>query len=668
MDTAVKPGAEVKDLVKEKRPDSSKSKDRQERQSASTAPAELETDGDQKSPFQTPRKNKTSDRWRRSTNPADEAGDEPLAREPTPIANNPFLSPVKSTRRDSTQTSVKKAKGYPTPVSDPAHRNPFEDDVVASTDQGTPRKGGTPGDAITKSPAKQAFLFAPSPKRLKSLLEVNSLHASSSRDPASIASPGKSTAVPAVTPRTRARKRLRGEEVDETPEKERERDGKSLKIGSRWAQARSSRLRRSGGAEDMAVDAVTGEGDGKDPQSAKRINVWKRNVQEETMTVEAMEMEVPASDDDDEVLGPTPVKTPAGHLPNGLASGKRLFLDMLPPLDTTPRRPASVKVQSKVDEVQHTSTQGKLPDDGGIAATEDFTRTPSKAMSRFLAGKPKSTASPHTTSIDPATASPEKMDTSEDPSPKKAFEGLPVDTYQPDDTDDEEEAIPVEAVDIEEFETGEEDSGTQPERLLSQKALAKDIVLSDDEDAEGEGALDGDDTPMDDEDHPSTSKGGRTLRIESYRYTLQQKVAQQRTKRKAGIFDENDIAEMQAYDDAESDEDPSETTPSNQPDPFQALSRLSIQSPESKIIRKTMALQQARAKAIFDARARERLRAAKRAPVYGAGEGFGGAGEDDEGAGHGRDVDPFEGEGDDDDWESDPEGWKATGLPDDDDW
>lgn len=645
------------------------SKGQQEKAVSSAAAASVDsnTKADQRSPFQTPRKNKTSDRWRRPTNPADEPAEDPLAQEPTPVANNPFLSPVKSTRRDSTQTSLKKAKSYPTPVSDPAHSNPFEDDIIATNEQGTPRKRGMAGDASTRSPAKQAFLFAPSPKRLKSLLEVNSLHASSSRDQhfTSLASPGKAPAIPTVTPRTRARKRLRGEEVDETPEKERERHGKSLKIGSRWAQARTSRLRRSGGAEDMAMEVVAREGEGKDPQSLKRINVWKRNVQEEAVAMDYLAAEA-VSDDDDEVLGPTPIKAPAGHLPNGMASGKRLFMDMLPPLDTSPRRPIALQSQPKANVAEkHTGTLEEM-DNEDIHAT-DVTRTPSKAMSRFLDTKPKSTVSPHTTSVDPVgDASPEKMDTDQDTATAKAFEDMPADTYKPDDTDSEEEAVPVEAVDLEEFEAGVEEPAVEPERMLSQKALAKEIVLSDDEEGDGDRAGDGDDTRMED-GGDATSKGGRTLRIESYRYTLQQKVAQQRTQRKTGIFDEKDIAEMQAYDDGESDRESTDMTGPNQPDPFQALSQLSIQSPESKIIRKTMALQQARAKAIFDTRAREKLRAAKRAPVYGAGEGIGGA-EENEGGARAGDVDPFEGEGDDDDWESDPEGWKATGLPDDDDW
>ncbi|GHJ89857.1 hypothetical protein NliqN6_6259 [Naganishia liquefaciens] len=657
-------GEKAEDLAKGLRPDNSRSRDRQAKppQGAVTVSINANVEEDQRSPFQTPKKNKTSDRWHRPSNPANDATEELLAKEPTPMASNPFLSPAKSTRQSSMHAGLKKAKGYPTPVSDPAHSNPFEEDVISIKDQGTPRKSNTTVGTSSKSPAQQAFLFAPSPKRLKSLLEVNSLHASSPREQvATVASPGKSSALPAVTPRTRARKRLRGEEVENTPEKERERNAKSLKMGSRWAQARTSRLRRSNGGEDAAMQ-VQGEEEGQDSQSVKRINVWKRHVQEESKTVADIANDMALSDDDDEVLGPTPVKNPAGQLVGGMSSGKRLFMDMLPPLDKSPHGlPLHVQGKPERNESQRTDIRTQERADDEID-TSNVARTPSKAMSRFLAAKPQTTESPRGTVFESEeVGSTNQMNISEDSTESQTPEDLSADTYVPDATDDGEEAIPVETVDLDELEAGVNEPNAQPERIPSQKALAKEVVLSDDEDGE---VLEGEDAEMRDTG-TDAPKGEKTLRIESYRYTLQQKVARQQTQRKIGIFDEQDIAEMQTHDEPEYEGESTDVPAPNQPDPFQALSQLTIQSPESKIIRKTMALQQARAKAIFDARAREQLRAAKRAPVYGAGEGMGGLAEDDQGA---VPLHPFEDEGEDDDWESDPEGWKATGLPDDDDW
>ncbi|KAI5452615.1 hypothetical protein NCC49_000775 [Naganishia albida] len=626
--------------------------------------------GDRKeSPFLTPKKNKTSDRWRRPAN-RDEQG---LAQEDgTMIAGkNPFLSPAKKTsgQTPSLLSSLQKAKGYPTAVSDPKHINPFEDDVVENKDQSTPRNRGVEGDAF-KSPSKQAFLFAPSPKRLKSLLEVNSLHAPSAR----------SAVLPSITPRTRARKRLRGEEVDDTPEKDREREGKSLKIGSRWAQARSLRLQRSSGAlgDDAVRDGATDEG--RDPQSIKRINVWKRNVQEETMSSHNQRTDGASNqlsdEDDDEILGPTPVKPTANHPTGVVSTGKRLFVDMLPPLDTTSHlrnppttsRQAGVDVSSEKlrDEAQEIELQDILMD-----PANNSTRTPSKVMSRFMALKPKSAGSPPTTDIDSGLThdAPLATDIAESGLTLAQEETAPpmLDSYvDPDASDTDEEAISVVPVDIEEFEDGNIGAESQKKPEPSQTALAKEIVLSDEEEQEPNRQISDEDDRMEDGDPEPIKRSPKKLRIESYRYTLQQKIAQQRTKSQQNLFDERDLEEMQGKEDGNLDEDGLQEGSSNQPDPFQALSQLSIQSPESKVIRKTLALQEARAKAIFDARARERLRAAKRAPVYGPGEGMERGNEDEEA--HGVQLDPFADEGDDDDWESDAEGWKATGLPDDDDW
>lgn len=633
------------------------------------------------SPFQTPKK-KTSDRWRRPTNPGEEG--RPEDNEAPPISNNPFLSPAKKTvQTPSLLSSLKKAKSYPTPVSDPKHSNPFEDDVVENKEQGTPRKRGVEADAF-KSPSKQAFLFAPSPKRLKSLLEVNSLHASSSsrepqRSTTAYASPARSTTLPSITPRTRARKRLRGEEVDDTPEKDSEREGKSLKIGSRWAQARSLRLQRGSGAlgEDAAREGANGEG--KDPQSIKRINVWKRNVQEETMSQHDQGADASAdhlSDDDDEILGPTPVKPTANPSNISMTSGKRLFVDMLPPIDTTThlRKPpmTSGQAASEASGKLQDEVQGMELQDVGLDSAEGITRTPSKAMSRFMAMKPKSTGSPHTMHVGSGAFDDEAshaMNIVDNGLPQAAEEKSPLmrDLYvEPDASDTDDEQVPVETIDIKDFKTGDEETEPQKKWGPSEQSLAKEIVLSDEE---GEGPnrqVSDEDHRMEDGDAERVPRGPKKLRIESYRYTLQQKVAQQRTKRKHNLFDENDFEEMQGNEDGDVDEDDVRESAPNQPDPFQALSQLSIQSPDSKVIRKTMALQEARAKAIFDGRARERLRAAKRAPVYGAGEGMERGNEAEEG--YAGLPDPFVDEGDDDDWESDAEGWKATGLPDDDDW
>ncbi|KAJ9092669.1 hypothetical protein QFC21_006734 [Naganishia friedmannii] len=667
--------------------------------SEETNPAD-ETNGSSLQPddlLQTPRKNKTSDRWRRP--PAEDVGitdSNPLLLGlPEGMAvDNPFLSPARTHRPTPSQTSLGRNKAYPTPISDPAHRNPFESDVLISGNNqpDLSRKRSEESTAVDQSPSKQAFLFAPSPKRLKSLLQVNSLHASSSS-----ASPRKtssSTTIPAITPRTRARKRLRGEEVDDTPEKEREREGKSLKIGSRWAQARSLRMQRSSGAvqEEAIAQSVTAGSNANDLQNVGRINVWKRDVQDEAMPhvddTTAQGKGLSDDDDDDEIFGPTPVKATANGSFSGTATGKRLFLDILPPLEDPVSFPPSAPVlaqnipkPSVVEQQVHQDL-----DMTDLDAEDAVGRTPSKAMSRFLASKPRSLASPQNQNHDSV------MDLHIDSVAQESPSAMLGDTVEegagaigaaPDENDDgydedDEDMIRPEAIDIDAFGDGLEEEQTPDGTDASQNALVREISLSDEED---EDINDIDvDAEMNGIGGSSTARAtGRKLRIESYRYTLQQKVAQQRSEKKSSLFSDEEVEEMNEVD--YDNKDTADSAPyrglgfaTNQPEPFQALSKLSIQSPESKVVLKTMALQQARAKAIFDGRARAQLRASKRAPVYGAGEGMGNVRAEDEDAGApgmGRQemmVDPFVDEGDDDDWESEAEGWKATGLPDDDDW
>lgn len=643
--------------------------------------------------LQTPKKNKTTDRWRRP--PAEVAGNTDgnpalLGLPEVMTADNPFLSPARKERPTPSQNSLGRNKSYPTPISDPAHRNPFESDVVSGNGLEVSRKRSEESTAVTQSPSKQAFLFAPSPKRLKSLLQVNSLHAGPSSS--STLSPGKgSSAVPAITPRTRARKRLRGEEVDDTPEKDREREGKSLKIGSRWAQARSLRMQRSSGTvqEDATAQGVTAGKNGNDLQNLGRINVWKRDVQDEAMPhvddTTGQGKGQSEDDDDDEIFGPTPVKASTNASFSGTATGKRLFLDILPPLEDPVSFPPSAPVLAQnipkpnvVEQQEHQDLDMK-----DLDAEDAVGRTPSKAMSRFLASKPRSLASPQSQNHDPV------MDLHIDSAAQEIHsamigntveEGAEANGNAPDDgyDEDDEDMIRPEAIDIDAFGEGLEEEQIPDGIDASQNALVREISLSDEEDGDI-GDID-EDAEMDGIGGSSTARaGGRKLRIESYRYTLQQKVAQQRSEKKSSLFSDEEFEEMNEVD--YDDKDTADGAPhrglgvaTNQPDPFQALSKLSIQSPETKVVLKTMALQQARAKAIFDGRARAQLRASKRAPVYGAGEGKGNqhAGDEDAGVtGLGRQemmVNPFVDEGDDDDWESEAEGWKATGLPDDDDW
>lgn len=104
------------------------------------------------------------------------------------------MSPT--TPRKMTSTPKRAKPGYTGPVHDP-NPNPFSV---------TPRKGGS-ATKPTGLQSESPFIYANSPRKMRDLLQANSLHAS--RDRAAVEN----------TPRTRARKRLAGEEVDPTPAK-----------------------------------------------------------------------------------------------------------------------------------------------------------------------------------------------------------------------------------------------------------------------------------------------------------------------------------------------------------------------------------------------------------------------------------------------------------------
>lgn len=148
---------------------------------------------------------------------------------------------------------------------------------------------------------------------------------------------------------------------------------------------------------------------------------------------------------------------------------------------------------------------------------------------------------------------------------------------------------------------------------------------------------DDDDEEVGDDDHQDAMEPTRTprkLRIESHRY------AQAIRVRKPP---------------------PSEPDVVISPEPKDSdlsISSLSLlASPDAaRIARKTFALHETRARAIFDPEAERRAKLAKRMePVYLPGEQ--------------QLEDPQElDEDEDDDWDEAPDGWKAVGVPEDDDW
>ncbi|WWD16585.1 hypothetical protein CI109_101013 [Kwoniella shandongensis] len=187
-------------------------------------------------------------------------------------------------------STPKKKKAYSGPVHDPNPVNPFTSSPASKTspfkhpsssniepDELTPSSSSAAFRAGASSSVVSPFIHASSPRKLKAVLEANSLRKVKERE--TVVSVG-------ITPRTRARKRLRGEKVDDTPLKEKERDG--------WRRRRSS---GRSSEEPLDIDFSEGLGGGSKKGSGSGFPF--------------------ASDDEDdseeEELGPSPMKALRGE-------------------------------------------------------------------------------------------------------------------------------------------------------------------------------------------------------------------------------------------------------------------------------------------------------------------------------------------------------------------
>ncbi|OCF39065.1 hypothetical protein I317_07135 [Kwoniella heveanensis CBS 569] len=142
----------------------------------------------------------------------------------TSITASTFGSSSLATTTSSTSTAralfttPKKKKAYTGPVHDPNPINPF---TISTPTKSSPLHGGlassnskSNGNSTLKhtNSSESPFIHASSPRKLKEVLEANSLQRVKERTGSVVKNE--------VTPRTRARKRLRGEQVEDTPMKD----------------------------------------------------------------------------------------------------------------------------------------------------------------------------------------------------------------------------------------------------------------------------------------------------------------------------------------------------------------------------------------------------------------------------------------------------------------
>ncbi|KAK4687616.1 hypothetical protein P7C73_g2492, partial [Tremellales sp. Uapishka_1] len=185
--------------------------------------------------------------------------------QPPSIPFPAFGGPPKSLKRTASKASLPASpprlatpkKGYNGPIHDPNPLNPFSL---------TPKKS-------VSEPIVSPFIHASSPRKLKEVLELNSLKKLRDRD----RDRGRDKESE-ITPRTRARKRLRGEMVDDTPIKDRV--GRRRGTGSR---------RPSEGNEETTM--------GK-----------RQLIEEEEEDEDERNEEAEADDADEDEFGPSPAK------------------------------------------------------------------------------------------------------------------------------------------------------------------------------------------------------------------------------------------------------------------------------------------------------------------------------------------------------------------------
>ncbi|WVQ64836.1 uncharacterized protein L199_003005 [Kwoniella botswanensis] len=141
----------------------------------------------------------------------DDVGNKSLKRKASK-SNIPSSPPPTSTSSLTSRTlfsTPKKYKAYTGPIHDPNPINPFN--TTTTPTKSSPFGPGPGMNGLQREKSfSSPFIHASSPKKLKEVLEANSLKKVKERT-----NTGNE-----ITPRTRARKRLKGEEVEDTPLKQ----------------------------------------------------------------------------------------------------------------------------------------------------------------------------------------------------------------------------------------------------------------------------------------------------------------------------------------------------------------------------------------------------------------------------------------------------------------
>lgn len=250
----------------------------------------------------------------------------------------PAPSALASSSTARTLFTTPKKKAYSGPIIDPNPVNPFNilnspgkarsitnggfnpnsGTGLNGVDRMGPGSGSGSGGPGGKEAAVSPFIHASSPKKLKQVLEANSYHRKTHVSSPVVAAVDSTTVSEGITPRTKARKRLRGEPVEDTPVKDRQIRRRRCHMAVSNAQSQS----QSDSTRDVSFGKPIGGifgGPDRDPMIDEEQEEGDDDGE---------------GDEDEEGLGPSPVK------PIGGKTFTSLFDDEgMPP----PRRMVSAK-------------------------------------------------------------------------------------------------------------------------------------------------------------------------------------------------------------------------------------------------------------------------------------------------------------------------------------
>lgn len=267
-------------------------------------------------------------------------------------ASHAKLSPPPSALASSstarTLFTTPKKKAYSGPIIDPNPVNPFN--ILNSPGKarsitsggfnpnsgtglsGVEKMGSGAGAAGSKE-AVSPFIHASSPKKLKQVLEANSYHKTLVSGPVTTVGCKVSER---ITPRTKARKRLRGEPVEDTPMKDRQ------------VRRRRSHMAVSKSQSQSQLDSTRDVNFGKPLGSV--FGDQNRDLMDEGQEDEE------EGDEDEEGLGPSPVKPLGG----------KTFTSLFDDEDMPPRSIVSAKAKAPGGKMDGKGKSGKGASQPGI--------------------------------------------------------------------------------------------------------------------------------------------------------------------------------------------------------------------------------------------------------------------------------------------------------------